>query len=524
MKRLFAYIRVSTAKQGLGVSLQEQKAAIERYAERSGAQIIQWFEERKTAAKAGRPEFARMVKLLRRGKAHGVIIHKIDRSTRNYRDWADINELIESGIDVYFASDDLDMRSRGGRLAADIQVVVAVDYIRNLREEALKGIHGRLKQGILPNRAPIGYLDRGAGKPKEIDPAQGPLVRQLFELYGTASMSLREVTEKAVPLGLRNRTGNPLRLNQIHEILRNPFYAGLIRSTRFGVFPGAHVPLVRRLLFDRVQQILDGKFARRTLRHAFMFRRFIHCATCGRSLVGSLRKGRVYYRCPTMTCPTTSLREDAIEIAAREGLVAIQLNDSEKSALRSEIVSLKHNEAELAAARRTALTSTLSATNARLTRLTDLLIDGAIDQAVYNDRRSGFLSERQRAEQELADVTGRGADLLAQTEQIVELAGSAVRLYESAVTADQKRNLLQTVMSNVVATGKNLEFSLREPFATIAARHSTQNGGPHWNTGRTFLAKALISLASEWKEEMWARLQDILEPEVVQAGDPAAQH
>jgi hypothetical protein len=216
-----------------------------------------------------------------------------------------------------------------------------------------------------------------------------------------------------------------------------------------------------------------------------------------------------------MTCPTTSLREDAIEIAAREGLVAIQLNDSEKSALRSEIVSLKHNEA---------LTSTLSATNARLTRLTDLLIDGAIDQAVYNDRRSGFLSERQRAEQELADVTGRGADLLAQTEQIVELAGSAVRLYESAVTADQKRNLLQTVMSNVVATGKNLEFSLREPFATIAARHSTQNGGPHWNTGRTFLAKALISLASEWKEEMWARLQDILEPEVVQAGDPAAQH
>ena len=47
-------------------------------------EIIQWFEERKTAAKTGRPEFTRMLKLLRARKAQGVVIHKIDRSTRNY--------------------------------------------------------------------------------------------------------------------------------------------------------------------------------------------------------------------------------------------------------------------------------------------------------------------------------------------------------------------------------------------------------------------------------------------------------
>ena len=57
----------------------------------------------------------------------------------------------------------LDLNTRGGRLSADIQAVVAADFIRNLREETKKGFYGRLKQGLYPICAPIGYLDRGGG-------------------------------------------------------------------------------------------------------------------------------------------------------------------------------------------------------------------------------------------------------------------------------------------------------------------------------------------------------------------------
>jgi hypothetical protein len=60
---------------------------------------------------------------------------------------------------VYFAGEGIDMATRSGRLAADIQAVVASDYIRNLREEAKRGIRKRLEQGFLPNCAPVGYLD-----------------------------------------------------------------------------------------------------------------------------------------------------------------------------------------------------------------------------------------------------------------------------------------------------------------------------------------------------------------------------
>ena len=80
MKKLFGYIRVSTTRQGeRGVSLREQRDAIERYAQRNEIEVCRWFEERITAAKRGRPIFSEMLRLLRRGYADGMVIHKIDR-------------------------------------------------------------------------------------------------------------------------------------------------------------------------------------------------------------------------------------------------------------------------------------------------------------------------------------------------------------------------------------------------------------------------------------------------------------
>lgn len=115
-----------------------------------------------------------MLRELCRGRVQGLIMHKIDRSARNLRDWGIISELPDIGVDVHIAAEPYDFCSRGGRLTADIQAVIAADYIRNLREETIKGLNGRLKQGLYPFRAPIGYRDNSRGKPKTICPIKGP--------------------------------------------------------------------------------------------------------------------------------------------------------------------------------------------------------------------------------------------------------------------------------------------------------------------------------------------------------------
>ena len=93
MKPCFGYIRVSTARQGDGASLEAQKDAITGFASQNNLTITEWFEEQETASKTGRPIFDSMLRDLGRGAAAGVVMHKIDRSSRNYSDWARLHDL-----------------------------------------------------------------------------------------------------------------------------------------------------------------------------------------------------------------------------------------------------------------------------------------------------------------------------------------------------------------------------------------------------------------------------------------------
>jgi DNA invertase Pin-like site-specific DNA recombinase len=120
------YLRVSTERQGVhGVSLQAQRDAILAYARLHYLVVDEWFEERESAAHTGRPIFQKLVEYLKAGKARGVVFHKIDRGARNLRDWVDLMDLLDLGLEVHLAGDNLDLTSRSGRLAADIQAVNA---------------------------------------------------------------------------------------------------------------------------------------------------------------------------------------------------------------------------------------------------------------------------------------------------------------------------------------------------------------------------------------------------------------
>jgi site-specific DNA recombinase len=273
MKTCFGYIRVSTQKQGEGASLEAQKDAIVAFASHHHLAITRWFEEKETAAKSGRPIFNQMLKLLQQKTADGLIIHKIDRSARNLKDWAVISDLSDAGVDVYFATESLDFRSRGGRLTADIQAVIAADYIRNLREETKKGIDGRLKQGLYPFRAPLGYLDKGKGQPKVPDPTKAHFITEIFDLYASGQHSLRSLQALMNRKGLRNLSNQPLSLCGIETVLKNTFYCGLITIRRTDMtYQGIHEPLVSARVFQCVQDIKAGRNTPMVTRHNHLYR------------------------------------------------------------------------------------------------------------------------------------------------------------------------------------------------------------------------------------------------------------
>lgn len=469
MKKCYGYIRVSTARQGEhGVSLQEQRAAIERYAQRNAIQIVEWFEERLTAAKQGRPLFSRMMKLLRSNAAEGVVIHKIDRSARNLRDWADLATLTDQGINIYFANESVDLHSRGGRLSADIQAVVAADYVRNLREETQKGITGRLRQGFYPFAAPLGYIDNGPGKVKTIDPLRGPLIREAFRLYATGAYTLDTLAMELNRRGLRSNRNKPIIRRQLSSILNKPFYIGLMHVASTGqTYDGKHEPLIRPSLFRAVQDVLAGRVRSTAWREEFLFRGLFRCALCKRTLTGERQKGHVYYRCHTKACPTKCFREDALEEALLSSWPSIAETESEKQRVRELLDSTLSAGRESAAARRAEMEMKLGATKARLDRLTDALVDGHLDRDSFATRKASLLEE-QRFLREALDDSGPAAEDQARREMF-ELAFTAQQSYQAA-DVTEKREMIVRLSSNRTVAGKEVVIEPHPALQVLADR------------------------------------------------------
>lgn len=493
MKKYFAYVRVSTVKQGEhGSSLQEQRSAIEAFAGRQQLSIVEWFEETETAAKLGRRVFSRMLKQLERGDADGLIIHKIDRSARNLRDWANLGDLIDSGVDVQFAHDSVDLRSRGGRLSADIQAVVAADYIRNLREEVRKGFYGRLKQGLYPLPAPIGYLNMGRGRKKEIDPVRAPLVRQAFELYATATVGLHKLRAEMGRRGLSASDGKMLSLTYISKMLNNPFYYGLIYIGTTGeTFQGIHQPIITKALFDRVQAILRGKTVMRSVKHDFAFRRFVRCEGCGHHLIGERQKGRVYYRCQGQTCKGTCIREDVLESVVLKNLSLLAFDDAEGRELREIVESMRVDATgELENLKRT-LDMRVAKCGERLGRMTDAFVDGLIDKDVFEARKASLLNERRGLEDQLSSLSPNHLASNQAFEKL-ELGNAAYSGYQMGIPVE-RRAILKAVTSNFSLQGKKLDFALQSPFQEIANWRKSLDGAPYRTTPRT-RAKQIIAI------------------------------
>lgn len=468
MTRCFGYVRVSTAKQGEGVSLHEQREAITRYAQRHKLDVVQWFEEKETAAKQGRPVFLSVLSRLKKGEAQGLIIHKIDRSARNLRDWAELGDLMDEGM-LHFAHESLDLNTRGGRLAADIQAVVASDFIRNLSDETRKGHLGRLRQGFYPYLSPIGYIDCGPGRVKEVDPVSGPLIRRAFELYATGEYSLERLSLQLHEEGLRTKGGGPVRKSRIGEVLHNCFYKGVMRMPSSGeTFKGKHLPLVSPSVFSRVQDLLAGKAVKKKVVHDHLFRKLFRCTNCTRYLIGERQKGHVYYRCHGQACPSATVREEVVAECVQKSLAKLSFQPMELDWLHQEIGKRRssqdgENEEEIRS-----LARDLGGARSRLAGLTTAFVDGDVDRETYVLTKDSLLSEEARKTERLSELQRNPEAIFEKAARALELAAGALLSYQTGTT-EERRELLEIVSSNRTLTGAKLSVELAFPFDEIAS-------------------------------------------------------
>lgn len=462
---VFGYIRVSDTKQVDGASLSEQQRSIIEYATKNHLNIIKWFEETQTAAKKGRPKFTDMMNLLKEGKSQGVIMHKIDRSARNLHDWAAVGDLIDNGIQVHFAHESLDMTERGGRLSADIQAVMASDYVRNLRQETLKGLYGRLNQGLYPFCAPIGYLNTGKGNAKIKDPKKYELVQELFGLYASGEYNAKTLSKLMYKRGLRNFKENIVTKNSLLRILKNPFYIGLM-EVNGKLFPGIHEALIPKRVFNRVQEVLAGRIQHKGVLHDYTFRKRIRCKLCNYFMPGEKQKGMVYYRCATKGCPTKSRREDFIEKSVLDILKSIMLNSTEEKQVTEIIGESGLLKEESSDNIRQQIKLDIGKLRIKEDRLLEAYLENVLDAEDYQKKKNALVESVHSLERSLAELSSPKQPFSEKIANFLELSRSLINTYESG-NKTEKRKLLELVTSNFTVSERSLYFSVRSPFKEL---------------------------------------------------------
>ena len=123
--------------------------------------------------------------------------------------------------------------------------------------------------------------------------------------------------------------------------------------------------------------------------------------------------------------------------------------------------------------------------DSRLAKLTDLIVDGTVDRSLFLSKQNALLLERARVNEKLDQMEQSSDGVLTSLEKTVELAKSPSLLYQNA-SRERKRELLKTLLSNIVVCGKNVEIMLALPFQLIADRQKETDGGPNRGTCRTW--------------------------------------
>ena len=177
MKRVAAYIRVSTDKQ----STDSQLVAIKDAIQRSGDVLVQVYEDHAISggkSRQDRPALDSMLKDAGAGKLDKVIVWDITRLGRSLSDLiATLNELQKFSVDLQFLQNDLDTSTEAGRMLFSIFGAIG-EFERSLTRE-------RVKSGIANARAKGVRL----GRPTNCNPQTKATVLELR----SKGMSIRKI-------------------------------------------------------------------------------------------------------------------------------------------------------------------------------------------------------------------------------------------------------------------------------------------------------------------------------------------
>ena len=247
------YARVSSEEQSDKFSLPAQLDLLRSYAVNNNIEIVKEYVEAETAKQAGRHKFNEMLSFLKKSKdVKTILVEKTDRLYRNFRDYSTIDDLKFNLILVKENEVVNDKSSSHIKLVHGLKVLLAKNFIDNLKEETKKGIDRKIKEGYFVAKPPYGYkkVDKNVSV---IDMETAPFVKRAFVLY-SQGLSLDSVRDKLKEEGyIYRKNCEKIDRSQLHKMLKNYGYLGYV-THKGEISNGKHTPIISEELFFKVQK------------------------------------------------------------------------------------------------------------------------------------------------------------------------------------------------------------------------------------------------------------------------------
>jgi len=297
-------IKIYERKKNLLIILSTAKEKLE---------IVASLCEAQTAKEPGRKIFGEMLDRICAGEAGGILAWHPDRLARNSIDGGKIIYLLDTGklLDLKFPTFWFDTTPQG-KFMLSIAFGQSKYYIDNLSENIKRGHRQKLRKGIWPGFAPLGYLNNHRTKEIDLDKEKAPFIRKAFEFYATGEYTLKAVNQFLADSGISSYRKRPLSVSCVQRFLKNHFYYGVFRFNN-EFYQGTHEPIISKKLFDSVQQVMNNRGKKKRKRkHKFAFSGLMRCGNCGCLITAETQKGHNHYRCTKkkQKCDEKYLREE----------------------------------------------------------------------------------------------------------------------------------------------------------------------------------------------------------------------
>jgi len=249
--------------------------------------FVEIFKESKSAKTAGvRPEFSRMMSMIKSEKIDSIVCWKADRLARNMTEGGQIIDLLSSGVLKAIITHDKVFYPWDNVIVLSVEFSQGKQFVKELSINVKRGQDKKARMGIPHGVASLGFLnDRTEEKGNRkwlVDKPKLDAIKILLDAFLTGTYSAGKLYKYAIKeLKLstvkRKRSGGGLIVSsRIYEILKDPIYAGFFFQGGERYELDSKLPrLITEEEHNKIKTILSSKNIPKIQHHETVFSGFL---------------------------------------------------------------------------------------------------------------------------------------------------------------------------------------------------------------------------------------------------------